>query len=113
MVELSESQMKLVERLVQAGFVPMAIPPYERALCIRKGACIALLGAAPNGSLQLLVPPTFLIDGNLSVKLKRGTREVFVWKQSELEATPERLGELEAFRSELAGILEAGNTTAV
>ena len=109
MVELSPSQMKLLERLVLAGFMPMAIPPYERALCIRKGACVALLGPMPNGSLQLLVPPTFLIDGNLSVKLKRGNREVFVWKQKELEATSDRIRELEAFRSELAGILEAGN----
>lgn len=109
MVELSESQMKLVERLVHAGFAPLTIPPYERALCMRKGDCVALLGPAPNGSLQLLVPPTFLLEGNLSVKLKRGNREVFVWKQSELEATPERLRDLEAFRTELASILEAGN----
>lgn len=106
MVELSESQMKLVERLVHAGFVPLAIPPYERALCMRKGDCVALLGPGPNGSLQLLVPPTFLLEGNLSVKLTRANREVFVWKQTELEATPERLRELEVFRAELVAILE-------
>lgn len=109
MVELSESQMKLVERLVHAGFVPLAIPPYERALCMRKDDCVALLGPAPNGSLQLLVPPTFLLEGNLSVKLKRGNREVFVWKQSELEASAERLRDLEAFRAELEAILEVGS----
>ena len=105
MVELSESQMQLVERLVQAGFRPMAIAPYERALCLRRGDCIALLGPTPSGGLQLLVPPTFLIEGNLSVKLQRGNREVFVWKQNELEATPDRLRELEAFHAELLGIL--------
>jgi len=105
MQELTPAQMQIVERLVHAGFQPMAIPPYERALCMRKGECIALLGPAPNGGLQLLVPPTFLIDGNLSVKLKRGNREVFVWKQSELEATPDRLRQLETFRRELEAIV--------
>jgi len=105
MVELSENQKKVVERLVQAGFQPVAIPPYERALCIRKGECVALLGTAPNGGLQMLVPPTFLLEGNLSVKLKRGNREFFVWKQNEVEATPDRLRELEAFHTELEGIV--------
>ncbi|HKD49341.1 MAG TPA: hypothetical protein VKB90_01000 [Candidatus Acidoferrum sp.] len=105
MQDLTSTQMQIVERLVQVGFRPMAIPPYERVLCMRKGDCIALLGPAPNGGLQLLVPPTFLIDGNLSVKLKRGNREVFVWKQSELEATPERVCELHAFRQELEAIV--------
>jgi hypothetical protein len=108
MQELTPGQMQIVERLVRAGFRPMAIAPYERALCLRKGDCVALLGPAPDGGLQMLVPPTFLLEGNLSVKLKRGNREVFVWKQSELEATPERLRELEAFRKELTAILELG-----
>jgi hypothetical protein len=40
------------------------------------------------------------------VKLKRGKGEVFVWKKREIEATPERLKELEAFRHELTSILE-------
>jgi hypothetical protein len=33
---------------------------------------------------------------------------VFVWKKREIEATPERLEELEAFRRELTSILEEG-----
>lgn len=98
--------MRVVERLVEAGFRPMAIAAYERALILRKGECVALLGPVENGGLKLLVPVTFLVDGNLSVKLKRGTREVFAWKGKELEATEERLRELEAFRVELMGILE-------
>ena len=106
MLELSPIQLQLLERLVHAGFRPITVPPYERALCLRKGDCVALLGAAPSGGLRMLVPPTFLIDGNLSVKLKRDDHEVFVWKQSELEATPDRLRDLEAFRTELTGILE-------
>ncbi len=57
--------------------------------------------------LRLLAPPTYLVDGNLSVKLRRGKGEVFVWKKKEVEATPERLDELAKFRQELSEILEA------
>jgi hypothetical protein len=106
MVELSPQQMQVAERLFEAGFRPIAIPPYESALCMRKGNCAALLGPVPNAGIKLLAPPSFLVDGNLSVKLKRGSGEVFVWKKKEVEATPEKLNELETFRRELTGILD-------
>ncbi len=50
--------------------------------------------------------PRHLIDGNLGVKLRKGNREVFVWKKKEMDATAERLQELEAFGRELTSILE-------
>ena len=106
MVELSPQQMQVVERLFAAGFRPIAIPPYESALCMRKGNCAALLAPVPNAGLKLLAPPSFLVAGNLSVKLKRGPGEVFVWKKQEVEATPERLKELESFRRELSELLD-------
>jgi hypothetical protein len=105
MVELSPQQMQVIERLLAAGFRPIAIPPYESALCMRKGNCAALLAPVPNDGLKLLAPPSFVVDGNLSVKLKRGSGEVFVWKKQEVEATPDRLKELESFRRELTEIL--------
>jgi hypothetical protein len=105
-MELTQRQMQIVERLVGAGFQPMEIGPFQRGLCMRKGECVALLGPVANGGLQLLVPVTFLIEGNLSVKIKRENGEVFVWKGKELEATAERSRELEGFRNELVGILE-------
>lgn len=106
-MELSERQMETVHRLVEAGFRPMALPPYQNTLILRKGECVGLLRPAANGGLQLAVPATFLIDGNLSAKIKKGKGEVFVWKGKELEATAERLRELEEFGKELTGILEA------
>ena len=106
MVELSPQQMQVIERLFAAGFRPIAIPPYESALCMRKGECAAVLAPVLNGGLRLLAPPSYLVDGSLSVKLKRGAREVFVWKKREVEATPEKLQELESFRRELSEILD-------
>ena len=98
--------MRVVERLFGVGFRPIAIPPYESALIMHKGECAAVLGPVENGGLKLLVPVTILVDGNLSVRLKRAKGDVFVWKKTEVAATAERLKELEAFRAELVGMLE-------
>jgi hypothetical protein len=106
MPELTPQQMNMLERLFAAGFCPIAIPPYENALCVRRGECAAVLTPVSNGGLRLLAPATYIVDGNLGVKLKRGSGEVFVWKKKEIEATPERLKELEAFRQRLTSILE-------
>jgi hypothetical protein len=108
-MELTEGQMRVVERLFGAGFRPMAIPPYESALIMRKGECVALVGPVEGGGLKLLAPVTFLVDGNLSVRLKKSSGDVFVWKKKEVAATEELLKKLEEFRVELVGILEMGD----
>ena len=107
MVELTQLQMETMERLFAAGFRPIAIAPYESALCVHRGECAAVLKPVENGGLRLLAPATVMIDGNLSVRLKRKNGDVFVWKQKEVAATEERLRELELFRAELVGILES------
>ena len=106
MQEPTPQQMQIIQRLFEAGFRPIAIPPYESALCMRKGDCAVVLAAVPGGGIKLLAPPSYLLEGNLSVKLKRSSGEVFVWKKKEMEATPERLKELEAFRRELSELLD-------
>jgi len=98
--------MKILEELVAAGFRPVAIPPYESALCLRRGDCAVVLSQEPAGGLRMLAPPSYIIDGNLSVKLKRAKNEVFVWKKTEVEVTPERSKELAAFRDDLSRILQ-------
>ena len=108
-MELTEGQMRVVERLFGAGFRPIAIPPYENALIMRKGECVALLEPVENGGLKMLAPVTFLVDGNLSVRLKKSAGEVFVWKKKEVAATEGMLRELEEFRVELEGIVEGGD----
>src|SRR6202047_1585553 len=106
MVEFTPEQMQVLERLFAAGFRPIAIPPYESALCVRGGEGAALLSPVVNAGLRLLAAPTYIVDGNLSVKLKRGDGEMFVWKKKEIAASPDRLKELEAFRRDLTAILE-------
>ncbi len=107
MIELTQLQMTTMERLFEAGFRPIAIAPYENALCVHRGECAAVLAPVENGGLRLLAPATLMVNGNLSVRLKRAAGDVFVWKKTEVAATTERLKELEAFRVELVGILES------
>lgn len=106
MLELTPLQVQVAERLFAAGFRPIAIPPYESALCVRKGDCAAVLAPVPNGGLRLLAPPSYLVGGNFSVKLKRESGEVFVWKKKEVEATLEKLKALDSFRAEITEILD-------
>jgi hypothetical protein len=106
MFELTQRQMQIMERLFEAGFRPIAIPPYESALCVRRGECAAVLAAVPNGGLRLLAPPSYLVGGNFGVRVKRGGSEFFVWKKNELAATPERLQALESFRRDLSAALD-------
>ena len=77
---------------------------------MRRGECAALLAPVENGGLKLLAAPTFLVNGNLGVRVKKGSGEEFVFKKNSLEATAERLKELETFKRELVGILELGGT---
>jgi len=110
MLEPTPQQMQVLERLFTVGFRPIAIPPYESALCMHREACAVVLAPVDNGGFRVLAPPSYLIDGHFAVKLKRGSGDVFVWKQTELEATPERLAELEKFRADLNEILETPAT---
>ena len=106
MFEFTPRQMQVLETLVAAGFRPLVIPPYDSALCMRRGDCAVVLSPEPTGGLRMLAPPSFIIDGNLSVKLRRGNKDVFVWKKTEVEVTPERSHELDTFRNDLSRILQ-------
>lgn len=97
--------MRVLERLFAACFRPIAIPPYENALCVRRGDCAAVLAPVSGGGLCLQAPPAWLVEGNLGVRIRRGEREVFVWKKKEVEATPERNAELQLFERELMELL--------
>jgi hypothetical protein len=105
MKELNERQMQVLKRLFAAGFRPIVIPPYENALCLHRGESAAVLEAVDGGTFRVVAPASFLVEGKFGVRVKRGGREVFVSKQKELEATPERLKELVDFQTALNELL--------
>ena len=106
MDELSPQQIAILERLMSRGFVGVAFPLYANAVGVRKGTCAALLEPVPSGGFRFYGEPCYLLEGNLSVRLTEKGKAWFVWKKERLEATPERLAELESFVRELRLLLE-------
>ena len=108
-MELTERQMRVMQRLFEAGFRPIAIPPYESALCLRRGECAVVLAPVENGGFRVLAPASFLVGGKFGVRVRRGGKDVFVFKQQELEATQGRLNELADFQKSLEEIFAEGS----
>ena len=108
MTELSPQQIAILERLIAAGFSIVAFPLYANAVGVRKQTCAALLDPVPAGGFQLFGEPCMLLDGNLTVRVKDKGQSWFVWKKQRLEATPERLAQLNHFVTELNRLLEPG-----
>ena len=107
MLELSPKQIRILENIAKRGFAIVAFPLYASAAGVRKGNCAALLTPIPNGGMRLLGDPCWLVDGNLSVRIRKNNVEWFVWKKQELEATPDRLAEVAEFRNDLEDLLAA------
>jgi hypothetical protein len=107
MSELSDQQVRILERLVSQGFVPVAFPLYAKAVGIRKGSCAALLDPVAGDGFRLFGEPCVLLDGNLTVRITEKGKSWFVWKKQRLEATRERIEELDRFVAELKMHLES------
>ncbi len=106
MNELTAQQIAILERVVGAGFSVVAFPLYANAVGIRKGSCAALLEPLPGTGFRLFGEPCLLLDGNLTVRVADKGKSWFVWKKLRVEATAERVRELERFVSELKMVLE-------
>ena len=111
MPELTPQQIAVLERLRTQGFQFVQFPPHERAIGVRKGNCAALLQPTETGGFQVVGQPSYLVDGNLSVRLQREGKQWFVWKAKQVEATPERRAELAVFAEELKSLLQASTGT--
>ena len=107
MLELSEQQIGVLERLRERGFALVAFPLYASHVGVRRGECAALLATVPGDGLRLFGDVFYMLGGNPAVRVTRGGREVFVWKTKEVAATPERNAELAGFAEALADALLA------
>jgi hypothetical protein len=106
-LQLTPAHLSRLELLSSHNFSIVAFPLYASAIGIRKGNCAALLKPLPDGTFSLFGEPSYLIDGNLTVRITRNNHNLFVFKKHELEATPARLNELSTFRSELTDLLSS------
>lgn len=105
MLELTAEQIAVLERLRDRGFQFVAYPLYASYVGVRKGGCAVLLAPVEGGAMRLFGEASYLVDGNLSVRVRRGGGAAYVWKQKSLEATPQREEELARFRTELEELL--------
>jgi hypothetical protein len=101
-MELSPTQLKILERLHHSGNEIVAFPMYANYVGIRKGNCAALLNPVASGGFTIYGEPSYLIGANFTVRVTRNNHEYFVWKKEKLEATDARVAELDAFAAELS-----------
>ena len=104
-MELTHQQIAILKWLQGRNFQIVAFPMYASHVGVRKGNCAALLAPLASGSFGLLGAPSYLIEGNFSVRVASGGREWLVWKRKKLEATAGRLAEIDAFSAELSEAL--------
>jgi hypothetical protein len=106
MNEFSALQIGILERLIAKEFVLVAFPLYANAAGVRRGSCAALLDPIANGGFCVYGEPCILLEGNLTVRITEKGKTWFVWKKQRLEATAERVSELDTFVAELKVLLE-------
>lgn len=106
MNELSPQHVVILERMISSGFSVVAFPLYGNAVGLRKGTYAALLDPIAGGGFRLYGEPCVLLEGNLTVRVTQSGKSWFVWKKQRVEATPERLRELESFVAEVKMLLE-------
>ena len=103
--ELTPAHIVILERLVAQGFVPVAFPLYASAIGVRRGSFAALLIPAGDAAMKVMGEPCYVVGSNLAVRTRREGRQVFVWKDKAIEATPELLEEFARFSADLAVLL--------
>ena len=95
---------KQLETIYLAGFEIETFERFPNSLGLRKGNCIALVQAAVDG-LKIIGQPGWRMGELLGVLVERAGQRVFQAKSELVEATPERLRELECFQRELDDLL--------
>lgn len=81
---------------------------YANYIGVCRGDCAALLAPVSGNQFQVFGEPTYLVGGNLGVRVTRAGRPWFVWKKEKLEASHARLEELRRFAAEIAESLMPG-----
>lgn len=89
-----------LQRLYLAGFDIQTFERFPRAVGVVRNECIALFEASPQG-LRMIGTPGWRMGEVLGVLTEVNGRKVFQAKSEVVEATPERLSELDQFRADI------------
>ncbi len=93
-----------LQKIYLAGFELQSLERFPTSVGVVKGNCMVLLQATPMG-LQMIGQPGWRLGDVLGVLVEKEGKRFFQNKLSVVEATPERLAELDAFRRELENLL--------
>jgi len=91
-------------RIYQAGFDITQLERYPGVAAVVRDDVIVLLRPTPLG-LEMVGTPGWKIGESIGILVDRGGSKVFQSKSTLLDATPERLSLLEAFRKDLTQLL--------
>ena len=95
-----------LQKIYLAGFELQTFERFPKAIGVVREECIALVEAGPEG-LKLIGTPGWRMGEVMGVLVEKGGRPVFQAKSEVVEATPERLEKLRAFREELERLMGA------
>ena len=93
-----------LQKIYLAGFELQSLERFPTAVGVVKGNCMVLLQATPTG-LQPVGQAGWRLCDVLGVLVEKEGKRVFQNKLNVVEATPERLAELDTFRQELENLL--------
>lgn len=93
-----------LQKIYLAGFELEALDRFPGAVAVVKGNCMAMLRTTAGG-LQIIGAPGWRIGELLGVLVEREGQRFFQHKSNWIEATPERLRELQEFRQALENLL--------
>jgi hypothetical protein len=89
-----------LQRLYVAGFELQTFERFPNSVGVIRGDCIVLLMPTPDG-MQMIGSPGWRIGEVMGVLTEVNGRKVFQNKDEVVEATAERLTELERFKSDV------------
>jgi len=95
-----------LQRIYLAGFELQTFDRFPKCVGVMRGECIALLVPGVGG-LQMLGTPGWKIGEVIGVLTEVEGRKVFQFKDQVVDATLERLQELQRFREDLAELMAA------
>jgi hypothetical protein len=89
-----------LQRLYLAGFEFQTFEKFPNAVGVIRAECIVLMLPTPQG-LQMVGTPGWRVGEIMGVLVEKEGRKVFQNKEQFVEATSERLAELDRFRQDL------------
>jgi hypothetical protein len=93
-----------LQRLYLAGFELQTFERFPNSVGVIRNECVALVLPTPQG-LQVIGTPGWRMGEVLGVLVEKDGRKVFQYKDQIVDATPERIAELQKFREDLKAVL--------